>query len=162
MTESGFPGGPVHSIAQTSDGYLWIGAEKGLVRFDGLTFRLFDPGGGPNAGPAVLGVVGAPDGSLWARLSGVALLRFQHGAFSNLLPDLGPPESVISAMLRGRNDSMLLATIGRGALAYRGGRFVSMAATKSMPTSSFVISMAESDNGELWLGTRDAGLLQVQ
>ena len=39
-SESGFPGGPVYAIAQTSDGYLWIGAEKGLVRFDGLTFRL--------------------------------------------------------------------------------------------------------------------------
>src|SRR6185295_1153258 len=38
--EEGFPGGPVYAIAQTADGYLWIGTEKGLVRFDGLSFRL--------------------------------------------------------------------------------------------------------------------------
>src|SRR5215470_8073244 len=31
--EQGFPGGPVYAIAQTPDGYLWIGTEKGLVRF---------------------------------------------------------------------------------------------------------------------------------
>ncbi len=35
---SGFPGGRVNSIAQTSDGYLWIATEKGLVRYDGISF----------------------------------------------------------------------------------------------------------------------------
>ena len=44
----GFPGGPVYAIAQTPDGYLWIGAEKGLVRFDGLEFRLV-PSDAPRA-----------------------------------------------------------------------------------------------------------------
>src|SRR3712207_2145766 len=52
-----FPGGPVHAITQTADSYLWIGAEKGLVRFDGLTFRLLEPKGAPPDGPTVLGVV---------------------------------------------------------------------------------------------------------
>ena len=42
-SEQGFPGGPVYAIAQTLDGYLWIGAEKGLVRFDGVTFSLLQP-----------------------------------------------------------------------------------------------------------------------
>jgi ligand-binding sensor domain-containing protein len=49
-SEKGFPGGAVHAIAQTPDGYLWIGADKGLVRFDGLNFRLFQqliPGSPP-------------------------------------------------------------------------------------------------------------------
>ena len=57
-SDRGFPGGPVHAVTQTADGYLWIGAEKGLVRFDGLTFRLIEPKRhAPNAAPAVLGVV---------------------------------------------------------------------------------------------------------
>jgi hypothetical protein len=38
--EKGFAGGLVTAIAQTTDGYLWIGTEKG-VRFDGLKFRPF-------------------------------------------------------------------------------------------------------------------------
>ena len=42
-TEQGFPGGSIHAISQVADGYLWIGAEKGLVRFDRFSFRLFDP-----------------------------------------------------------------------------------------------------------------------
>ena len=39
-TEQGFPRGPVYAITQTPDGYLWIGTEAGLVRFDGWNFRL--------------------------------------------------------------------------------------------------------------------------
>ena len=38
--EQGFPRGPVYAITQTADGYLWIGTEAGLVRFDGWTFSL--------------------------------------------------------------------------------------------------------------------------
>jgi signal transduction histidine kinase/ligand-binding sensor domain-containing protein len=161
-TESGFPGGPVYAITQTADGYLWIGAEKGLVRFDGLTLRLLDPGSEVGAGPAVLGVAGAPDGSLWARLRGTALVRYHAGRFQNILRDVGPPESVVSAMLRGRDDSMLLATLARGAISYRSGRFASVATTKAMPSSSFVVSIAEASDGNIWLGTRDAGLVRVQ
>ena len=159
--DRGFPGGPVHAVTQTMDGYLWIGAEKGLVRFDGLTFRLLEPKGTPNTAPAVLGVVPAPDGSVWARLRGMALLRYQHEAFGNILTTLGDPESVVTAMERGRDNSILAATLGRGAMISRKGRIDAIVDTKALPGSSFVISMAETPNGDFWLGTRGAGVLHV-
>jgi ligand-binding sensor domain-containing protein len=37
-TEAKFPGGAVNAIAQTHDGYLWIGTDRGLFRFDGFKF----------------------------------------------------------------------------------------------------------------------------
>ena len=114
-SDRGFPGGPVYALAQRADGYLWIGAEKGLVRFDGLAFRLFEPtGSATGSGPAVFGVATAPDGSLWARLRGAALVRYHNGAFENLFARIGLSESVVSAMARGRGDTMLLATLGYG------------------------------------------------
>ena len=36
--DEGFLNGAVHSIAQTPDGFLWLGTEFGLVRFDGVKF----------------------------------------------------------------------------------------------------------------------------
>jgi ligand-binding sensor domain-containing protein len=42
QTQSGLPQNSVPSIAQTSDGYLWVGTEDGLARFDGLKFTLYD------------------------------------------------------------------------------------------------------------------------
>jgi signal transduction histidine kinase/ligand-binding sensor domain-containing protein len=38
----GLPQNSVKSIAQTEDGFLWIGTEEGLLRFDGASFRVFD------------------------------------------------------------------------------------------------------------------------
>jgi ligand-binding sensor domain-containing protein len=35
----GFTKGTIYSIAQTSDGYLWLGTEFGLLRFDGVRNR---------------------------------------------------------------------------------------------------------------------------
>src|SRR5688572_2462029 len=41
-TENGLPQNTVQAIVQTQDGYLWIGTQEGLVRFDGLNFSVFD------------------------------------------------------------------------------------------------------------------------
>ena len=37
----GLPSDTVWAIAQTPEGYLWIGTPNGLVRFDGVTFKVF-------------------------------------------------------------------------------------------------------------------------
>ncbi len=36
--ESSLPQASVQSIIQTSDGYIWLGTQEGLVRFDGVRF----------------------------------------------------------------------------------------------------------------------------
>ncbi len=41
-TSSGLPHNTVRSIAQTPDGYLWLGTENGLARFDGVRFENFE------------------------------------------------------------------------------------------------------------------------
>src|SRR5262249_47713947 len=84
-SDNGFPGGPVYAITQTADGYLWIGAEKGLVRFDGLTFRLFQPPGlVSGVDSTVLALVPDPDGGLWAQLRSAAVVRYRDEAFEDM------------------------------------------------------------------------------
>jgi ligand-binding sensor domain-containing protein len=39
--DSGLPGNAVFALRQTSDGYLWIGTQDGLVRFDGVDFEIY-------------------------------------------------------------------------------------------------------------------------
>jgi signal transduction histidine kinase/ligand-binding sensor domain-containing protein len=59
------PGVPT-AIAQTKDGYMWIGTQAGLVRFDGANFVPFGPL--LSQGPKLSGITalyGATDGSLW-------------------------------------------------------------------------------------------------
>ena len=42
VMENGLPQNSVHALLQTRDGYLWLGTEAGLVRFDGNGFADFD------------------------------------------------------------------------------------------------------------------------
>jgi len=65
VRDGAFAGTPT-SIAQTTDGYIWIGTIAGLLRFDGVRFVPWTPPAGkhlPN--PSVLSLLGAKDGSLW-------------------------------------------------------------------------------------------------
>lgn len=59
------PGGPL-SLAQTTDGYLWIGTLSGLVRFDGARFDRWAPPNGEDLRfSTIFGLLAARDGSLW-------------------------------------------------------------------------------------------------
>jgi hypothetical protein len=46
-TDEGLPYNRVQAIAQTLDGYLWVGTYQGLARFDGLQFTIFNNGSIP-------------------------------------------------------------------------------------------------------------------
>ena len=61
----GFPLGSTWAIAQDDDGYLWLGTDAGLFRFDGVRFLPWTP---PDAEPplrsSVRSLLSARDGSL--------------------------------------------------------------------------------------------------
>ena len=46
-TDAGLPQNSIQAILQTRDGYIWLGTERGLVRFDGVQFTVFDKGNTP-------------------------------------------------------------------------------------------------------------------
>src|SRR4026209_2478051 len=62
----GFPKGQVVSIAQTPDGYLWLGSEFGLVRFDGVRGLPWQPPANQHL-PSnyIMSLLAARDGTLW-------------------------------------------------------------------------------------------------
>jgi signal transduction histidine kinase len=157
-SSKGFPGGQVYAITQTGDGYLWIGAEKGLVRFDGINFRLFHQANTPLLPlGAVRGLVADAEGALWIHWGGSRILRYSNGKFEDVSSTFERGEHAITAMSRGAKGNVLLSTLVNGTLQYSGGKFVRLAAPVELP-NFLVISLAESSDGKTWLGTRDLGL----
>jgi ligand-binding sensor domain-containing protein len=62
----GFTRGVINSIAQTPDGYLWLGTEFGLVRFDGARRAAWEPPPGQELpGSHIRVLLVARDGTLW-------------------------------------------------------------------------------------------------
>src|SRR5262252_2861010 len=70
----GFTKGTIHAIAQTPDGYLWLGTEFGLFRFDGVRTTPWAPPPGQHLPSSyVAGLLVARDGALWiGTLNGLA------------------------------------------------------------------------------------------
>jgi signal transduction histidine kinase len=79
-TEEGLPQSSVHSIVQTSDGYLWLATEGGLVRFDGFTFQTFNRGNQPAFASDDLCCLAADGNGLWIGTAD-GVLRLQQGQF---------------------------------------------------------------------------------
>src|ERR1700693_2988201 len=63
--KEGYPG-KAEALAQTTDGFLWVGTDNALFRFDGVHFEPYVPISGDklSEGP-VRGLLALPDGSLW-------------------------------------------------------------------------------------------------
>ncbi len=157
QAEQGFPGGAVHAIAQTPDGFLWLGCEKGLVRFDGLTFTLVALETGPRSVVRVLGLAVDGHGDLWVRLQGARLLRLADGVFHDVLPSAETPEITVTAMTDGRNGSVLMATLLNGIVRHERAGLTTLAPNDALPRS-LVIALADLADGRVLVGTRDAGL----
>jgi signal transduction histidine kinase/ligand-binding sensor domain-containing protein len=79
-TEEGLPQSSVHSIAQTSDGYLWLATEGGLVRFDGMAFRIIDRSNEPSFESDDICCLAADPTGLWIGTAD-GVLRLQQGKF---------------------------------------------------------------------------------
>src|SRR5262249_29909448 len=78
----GLPEDFAQSLAQTQDGYLWIGTSGGLARFDGVSFVVFNRENTPAfLDDSVYSLLVAKDGTLWAGTEGGGLIRYKDGNF---------------------------------------------------------------------------------
>jgi ligand-binding sensor domain-containing protein/signal transduction histidine kinase len=156
-TEQGFPRGSVYAIAQTADGYLWIGSEVGLIRFDGTNFRVMRDPSGSVIFTIVLGLVADKDGSLWVRLRDMTLIRYRDGRFENPFGGVEPPLNTSAMALANNGELMVIQTRAVNRLL-AGVRI--LAADPEMPRSP-IISVAQTGDGKVWMGTRGAGLFRT-
>jgi ligand-binding sensor domain-containing protein/signal transduction histidine kinase len=159
--EQGFPHGPVYAIAQSSDGYLWIGTQSGLVRFDGLNFRLVKDAPALRDNASVLGFAVGRDGKLWMRLEGGILLVYHDGVIKSPAFDYSVLNSGITAMSRSNQGELLLSMLERGTVVNRRNQLETMVDAATLPRSP-ILSVAQTSDGSTWMGTRGAGLFRLQ
>src|SRR5277367_5906640 len=149
-TDTRFPGGAVNGIAQTTDGYLWIGTDRGLIRFDGFNFRPVSFASVATASNVpILQVLTDAGGKLWIRPQGGYLVRQKDGKFESVSFGQG----TITSVSKENHDGVLVSDIEHGTFHY-----LADVAQKLGPSSPPVISMAETGEGKIWIGTLGDGL----
>jgi signal transduction histidine kinase/ligand-binding sensor domain-containing protein len=120
----GFPLGSTWAIAQDDDGYLWIGTDAGLFRFDGVRFLPWTP---PEADPPLRGSVrsllAAHDGSLWIGFGEAGrAVRVQRGQTRIYGEAEGLPGVAVTALVQDA-DHAVWASSSRGLFVLRGEHF---------------------------------------
>jgi len=154
--------GSVRAIVQTPDGYLWLGTEFGLVRFDGSRFlRSALPPDQQLPSPRILSLLAARDGTLWIGTYG-GLASLKDGRVTRY------PEITVevSSLLEDYQGTIWLG--GKDKVCkIRSGRFECRDDLKSVAPSTYgylqggVFSLHEDTQHRLWAGA-ESGLWQWQ
>jgi signal transduction histidine kinase/ligand-binding sensor domain-containing protein/CheY-like chemotaxis protein len=153
---NGLPQSTAAAIAQTNDGYLWVGTQAGLARFDGVHFEILNRQNRPGLGdPEVHELLARADGSLWIATAG-GLYRRDPGRITAILSPEGPSGNVRVLFEDGRGRSY--AGADSGLYAWAGGRFLPR--ISGLPDER-VTAMAEDRSGRVWVATQN-GVCQLR
>ena len=154
----GFSLGSVFAMAQTPDGYLWLGSEFGLFRFDGVRFISWQPPAGQHLPQSPYSLIVTRDGTLW--IGTFAGLVSWNGAKLTRYPQLDG--LFVTSLLEDRQGTVWAGTLG-GSPGTPTGRLCAIRSGSAHcyledgAFGSFVWSLGEDSSGTLWAGA-ESGL----
>ena len=147
----GFTKAEIHSVAQTTDGYLWLGTESGLFRFDGVRVMLWRPPDDQQLPSNYIGsLLVSRDGTLWiGTLKGLA--SWKNGKLTQYPEVTG---TTIASLLEDRHGTAWFGTnepsgVGRLCGIQSGG-------VKCYGRGDFglgITALYEDDSGNLWVAS---------
>ena len=150
---------PIHALAQTSDGYLWLGSATGLWRFDGMRFLDWSAtSGAPLPGTDIRCLRRASDGSLWVG-SATGIWRVDHGRVLRFPATEKLPCKVILAMLEDRAGGLWMLTecadVNTLAMLTPAGDLRIFGPQDGLPDQK-PRTLFQDRQGTLWIGTESA------
>src|SRR5215469_4015663 len=149
-TIEGAPG-EIRALAQTTDGYLWLGTATGLFRFDGIRFQPYKPQSGQAFSQrSVVSLFAVPDGGLWVGYLHGGVSFIKNGTVTNYGKNEGLPSRAVLAFARDRQGTIWIAAGNDGLARLEGSRW------KKIGTDWGFADPAETvfvdHTGTLWVG----------
>ena len=150
---SGLPQNSVRAVLQTRDGYLWIGTEEGLARFDGVTFTVFDEDNTPEiTDNFIRQLFEDREGNLWIASRG-GLLFYKNGTFERFPGKEGFSNDLVYSLCEDLSNNLLVGTDGAGLYRLKGGSFVTYTEKTGLPDNT-VKDIYCDGKGSLWVATK--------
>lgn len=154
--QNGLPVDKISTVTQTGDGYLWLGTQDGLVRFDGLEFKVFRIGLPQAEGQDIRKLITTAEGKLLFAINHGGFGCFDGKQFSPIGDERWSQRGMGAITLLQARDGALWTGAELG-----GGRW-----SQTNPAGSFfgdtnlgvVMSFCEDAAGRVWLGTVERGL----
>lgn len=157
--EQGLPQNTINAVVQTPDGYLWLGTEEGLVRFDGVHFEVYDKNKIEQiATNNVLVYYLDRQGNLWTGTHGGGLIRLdvKDKKFTAYTKKQGLSNDKVRTICEDRQGNLWIGT-NDGLNCLKEGEFT-VYTTREGLSDNNITTIYEDRKGNLWIGTYDAGL----
>lgn len=149
--QNGLPGETVQAFAQTGDGYLWIGTNEGLARFDGERFTLFTRENTPALHESsVFCLLVDHGGALWIGTEGGGLVRYARGLFRRYTASDGLSDGFVRSLFEDHAGALWVAT-DNGLFRKNDEQFTRIDNRPAMPANAFH-AVLEDHRGRIWAG----------
>ncbi len=168
--DKGLSQSSVHAILQDSKGFLWVGTQEGLNKYDGYKFTVYRAKSGDStmlSNSWVLALCEDKQGNIWIGTKGGGLNCFNRRTNSVTSYQTTPGRSnclssnFVNAVYQDRSGALWIGTdngLNRFDAATGSFRqFLHDAYNQKSLSGTFVFSIAEDADGQLWVGT-DYGL----
>jgi ligand-binding sensor domain-containing protein/AraC-like DNA-binding protein len=157
----GLPTESINVFAQTPDGYLWIGTDKGLLRFDGLEFEpLSWDHQNPGERTRIAALLVNKEGILWVG-SANGLKKVQRCKLRPILADDAPSKIRISTIIEDVNRNLWVGTADNYLNRFEKGKWITYSPSEGLK-GKFITSIIEDSKGFLWVATLINGLYKFQ
>lgn len=153
--EQGLPENYVRALAQTRDGYIWVGTDEGVSRFDGVNFFSLGPQEGFQGGHVQV-LCGDNHGALWIGSVDNGLNCWQEGKLRKFTMRDGLPSESITALAEDSNGSLWVGT--RSGLAlWQNGHLASLSGAEIF-AGKLITTIFRDHTGTMWVGATGAGI----
>lgn len=153
----GLPVSRVNAAYQDATGYMWIGTEAGLARYDGNEFEFFDPHSGFPGGVVYAITQSEKNGMLFATDSGLVI--YSYAQFRRVEYPANT-FTRINTFALGLNNETILAT-DKGLYQFADGKITRVATGTALDNLSITAATVDSRK-RMWVGTDRNGLFQLQ
>lgn len=154
--KDGLPQNSANVVLQTRDGYLWIGTQEGLVRFDGVQFTLYDKKNTEAIRNNFISALAEDSaGVLWIGTWG-GLTKFENGTFTFFGESQGLTNEPVRAILP-EGSSLWIGTDGSGLFHFENGAFRNYLVSDGL-SSNQILALCSGNDGSIWIGTDGGGL----
>ena len=154
-TEQGLPVGDIRGMAQDADGFLWLGMNSGLVRFDGFEFVPWGSRGEPALPDRfVRTITNDANGALWLSFAGApGVARIHRGQMTRYGERDGLPTGSVTVLLS-RASGELWAGSRDGLAVFRDARWQRLEGDTGLPHAE-LSSLYEDSSHALWAGSAE-------
>ncbi|MFN3409683.1 MAG: two-component regulator propeller domain-containing protein [Limisphaerales bacterium] len=155
QTDDGLPRNTITAIAQTPDGYLWLGTPFGLIRFDGRSFTAMEDEVHPAFTRGRTRVLSVDRfGRLWIGTGTAGVIRYDGHTFTSIGAQQGLPHPTISALCEDLQGHMWIG-FQEGRLAWVDDEDKVHPVPLAEPERSGPVQLVRDRRGRLWFAQRN-------